>query len=122
MTPEEIEDLAFRNHGMPDGLNAAEQMLFQSFRKLYAYAKLVGMTPEEGKAEKAELLREFRKLNGKVEYVNAKSRFWIEIEAAGIDYAKNKSMETAENFYYKVYGLAKGAARVIGRKDEPKKP
>ncbi len=105
MTPDEIEDIAFQNRGMPEGLNAAEQMLFQSFRKLYAYAKLVGMAPEEGKAEKAELLKAFRKANGEIKYAHHRLNFWIEIEAAGTKFAKEQTIENAIAFQKAVYGV-----------------
>ena len=58
MSPGQIEDLAFRGETMPEGLDAAEQILFLALRYLYRYARLVQMPAEQGKGEKMEILRE----------------------------------------------------------------
>ena len=104
MTPEQIEDLAFQGAGMPKGLNAAEQMLFQSFRRLYAYAKLVQMPPEQGRQEKAELLREFRQRQAQVRHMEKTWAVWKEIEGAANRFGRERTLESAEAFHRAVYG------------------
>ena len=54
-----LEDAAFAGQKMPDSLSYPEQLLFLRFRYLYAYAKLVQMPPEQGKAEKQEILTSY---------------------------------------------------------------
>lgn len=105
MTPEQIEDLAFQGAGMPEGLNMAEQMLFQSFRRLYAYAKLVQMPPEQGKLEKLEILREFRQRQAQVRHMEKTWAMWKEIEEAGSRFGRERTLENAEAFHRAVYGV-----------------
>lgn len=104
MKPEEIEDLAYQGREMPPGLNAAEQMLFQAFRWLYAYAKLVQMPPDRGRREKRALLREFEKRLSQVEHMKKTWKMWKEIEAAGNRFGRERTIESAEAFAAAVYG------------------
>lgn len=104
MSPDQIEDLAYRGEEMPQGLNLAEQMLFQSFRQLYAYAKLTHMPKDQGKREKARLLREFRNRQAQMDHMEKTWAMWRQIEAAGSRFAKERTVETAEGFYQAVYG------------------
>lgn len=105
MTPDEIEDLAFRGTGMPSGLDAAEQMLFQSFRRLYDYAKLTHMPEDRGRMEKAEILNEFKKRKFQVKRLEHADQLWKRIEAAADQFAHEKTIENAEVFVNAVYGL-----------------
>ena len=105
MTADELEDLAFQNRGMPKGLNAAEQMMFQSFRRLYAYAKLVQMPPEQGKSEKMEILREFDQRSFQLKRMEHNVKLWKEIDAAASRFAKERTVESAEDFVKAVYGV-----------------
>ena len=104
MRPEEIEDLAYEEREMPKGLNAAEQALFQGFRRLYAYAKLVQMEPERGKREKLELLREFETRSAQVAHMEKTWAMWREIEAAASRFGRERTIESAEAFVTAVYG------------------
>lgn len=103
MSPDRIEDLAYRNTGMPEGLNAAEQMLFQGLRRLYAYARMVGMDPQQGRWEKSELLQEFSRRSFELACMEASNRLWKEIEAAGNRFGRERTLESAEAFYQAVY-------------------
>lgn len=105
MTPDEIEDLAFRGAGMPSGLDAAEQMLFQTFRRLYAYAKLTHMPADRGRMEKAEILNEFKKRKFQVKRLEHADQLWKRIEAAANQFAHEKTIKNAEAFVNAVYGL-----------------
>ena len=104
MSPEAIEDLAYEGREMPRGLNAAEQMLFQSFRRLYAYAKLVHMSPEQGRMEKLALLREFEKRSAQVKHMEKTWAMWKEIEGAANRFGRERTLENAEAFVRAVYG------------------
>ena len=104
MSPAQIEDLAYRGEEMPQGLNLAQQMLFQAFRQLYAYAKLTHMPKDQGKREKARLLREFRNRQAQMDHMEKTWAMWRQIEAAGSRFAKERTVEAAEDFYRAVYG------------------
>lgn len=59
MTVDEISSLAATGSEMPDNLNSAEQRLFQSLRLLYAQFRMGGISPEQGKREKAKMVKAF---------------------------------------------------------------
>lgn len=105
MTPDELEDLAFRGAEMPKGLNAAEQALFQSLRRLYAYAKLTHMTTDQGKREKTEILKAFRVFSFWMRVGRHTDRMWKEIESAGNRYRLDRTLENADAFIKAVYGV-----------------
>ncbi len=106
MSPEQIEDLAFRGAPMPDGLDMAQQLLFQSFRYLYRYARLVEMPPEQGRHEKSAILREYEQRAFEVRWMEKTSRMWAQIEKAGSRFGRERTVEAAEAFYEAVYGAA----------------
>lgn len=110
MSPEQIEDLAFRGEAMPEGLDIARQMLFQSFRRLYQYARLVHMPPEQGRMEKLALLRTYDAAAAQVRRMEKTSAMWKDIEAAANRYGTERTLENADAFVEAVYGakLKKG--------------
>ena len=55
----ELEDLAYRDAELPAGLSTPGQLLFLKFRCLYQYAKLSGMSQQQGKQEKQEILMSY---------------------------------------------------------------
>ena len=59
MTPDEIEDLAFRGVPLPKGLDGPDTLLFLQLRNLYDYAARVQMPREQGKKEKRRILRQY---------------------------------------------------------------
>lgn len=59
MTVDEISSLAAIGSEMPDRLNSAEQRLFQSLRLLYAQYRMGSVSPEQGKREKAKIVKAF---------------------------------------------------------------
>ncbi len=106
----EVEDLAFQNAPMPAGLDLAEQMLFQAFRRLYQYAKLVQMEPERGRIEKLAILREYEKRAAQVKHLEKTAAMWKAIEAAANRYGTQRTLENADAFVEAVYGVKmKGA-------------
>ena len=105
MKVEEMEILANKGARMPEGLNGAEQILFLGLRRLYAYAKISGMSPEEGRQEKSSLLKEFGKRNLQLARAERTDRMWKEIEAASTRFAKERTLESAEAFFRAVYGV-----------------
>lgn len=66
MTPEElkrhcdeIEDMAISGAQLPQGLPSQDQALFLRFRWLYQHARSSGMSREQGRAEKQEILASY---------------------------------------------------------------
>lgn len=59
MTPEQIERAAMHNDSLPAGLTQPEQLLYMSFRCLYASFRAGTITREQAQSEKRELLRSF---------------------------------------------------------------
>lgn len=59
MTPKEIEANAMRGELLPHGLNQPEQLLFLSFRNLYAAYQSAKISKEQAQSEKQELLSAF---------------------------------------------------------------
>lgn len=109
MTPEELEDLAFRGKQMPDLLSQAQVLLFQSFRNLYDFARRVHMTPEQGKREKSQILDAYR-INKFLEDMQEETnQMWKRIEAAAADYAKNPSVEAADKLHKAIYRVDRRA-------------
>lgn len=59
MTLSDIERSAMHNDSLPTGLNQPEQLLFLSFRCLYASYRAGTINREQAQSEKRELLRSF---------------------------------------------------------------
>lgn len=103
MTPEELEDLAFRGAPMPDLTSQADVLLFQSFRNLYDFAKRVGMSPEQGKREKAQILDAYKINRFLEEMQESTNRMWKRIEIAASEYRKSPSVEKADLLLKSIY-------------------
>lgn len=96
MTPEELEDLAYQGAAMPDLRSQADVLLFLSFRNLYDFARRNGMSPEQGKREKSQII-EAHRINKLLEEIQeTTNRMWKRIEIAAADYRKAPSVETAD--------------------------
>lgn len=61
MTPDQIERSAMHNDALPAGLNQPEQLLYMSFRCLYASFRAGTINREQAQSEKRELLQEYYK-------------------------------------------------------------
>lgn len=108
MTIDEIEDLAFRKAPMPEDLENMSQInLFQAFRNLYDFAARVGMNPEQGKREKAEIIKTYKigELNEKM--LESTNKMWKAVEITSAAYCANPCVETADALYSAIYGGAK---------------
>lgn len=103
MTPEELEDLAFRGDPMPDLRSQAQVLLFQAFRNLYDFAKRVQMHPDQGKLEKARILEAYRINKFLEEMQEDTNKMWKEIEITSANYAKAPSVENADKLYEAIY-------------------
>lgn len=115
MTPEELEDMAFRCEQMPDLHSQAQILLFLSFRNLYDYAKRVQMPPEQGRHEKKEILKAYE-INQFLENIQEETnQMWSRIEMASSEYAKYPSVENADKLYKAIYRVER---KVLAQKQE----
>lgn len=106
-SPEELEDLAYQREPMPDLKSQAQVLLFQSFRNLYQYATMVGMSKEQGRTEKAQILEAYR-INKFLEDMQENTnRMWKRIELAASEYHKSPSIEAADKLLEAIYGVKK---------------
>lgn len=102
-TTEELEDLAYKREPMPDLRSQAQVLLFLSFRELYQYAAMVGMSQELGRAEKAKILEAYR-INKFLEDMQERTnQMWKRIEAASSEYRKSPSIEAADKLLEAIY-------------------
>lgn len=104
MSPEQIEDLAFRGESLPDGLDMAEQILFLALRWLYQYARLIHMDRERGRREKQAILKEFETRKRQIYWMEKTNRMWTAIELTGSAFGRERTVEAAEDFFRAVYG------------------
>lgn len=103
MDLEQLEDIAFRGGPMPDLRSQAQCVLFQALRNLYNYATRVQMTPEQGRREKQQIMHSY-KINRFLEEVEEETvQMWKRIEIAAANYAKNPSVENADELYEAIY-------------------
>lgn len=80
-------------------------LLFQSFRELYQYAAMVGMSQELGRAEKTKILEVYR-INKFLEDMQERTnQMWKRIEAASSEYRKSPSIEAADKLLEAIYGV-----------------
>lgn len=107
MTVEELEDLAYNGAPMPDLDSQAQVLLFQSFRDLYDFARRSGMSREQGKREKAQILSAY-KINKFLEEMQEDTcQMWKRIEIAASEYRKAPSVELADKLLEAIYGGVK---------------
>ena len=94
-------------------------LLFLSYRELYQYAAMVGMSQELGRAEKAKILEAYR-INKFLEDMQERTnQLWKRIEAASSEYRKSTSVEAADKLLVAIYGVERkvmenGAKEVQG--------
>lgn len=105
LTPEELEDLAFRGDPMPETDSQADELLFLCFRNLYAYAKKVQMPPEQGKKEKAQILDKYRRTKFGESVLEHNIEISKRLEMAAAAYVYNPCVETADKMYEAFYGI-----------------
>ena len=105
LTPEELEDMAFRGDPMPETDSQADELLFLCFRNLYAYAKKVHMPPEQGKKEKAQILDKYRRTKFGESVLEQNIEITKRLETAASAYVYNPCVETADKMYEAFYGI-----------------
>ena len=88
MDIDELEDLAFRGAPAPDLDSMAQINLFQAFRGLYRFAASAGLTKEQGRREKQQILDAYR-VNLFLEQLHESTAdLWARIEKAATAYQR----------------------------------
>lgn len=105
MSTEALEDLAFKGAPMPDLRSQAQVLLFQSFRNLYDFARRSGMSPEQGKREKAQILDAYKINKFLEEMQESTNAMWKNIEIAASNYRKAPSVELADKLLEAIYSV-----------------
>lgn len=113
MTPEELEDLAYRREPMPDLRSQADVLLFLSFRNLYDFARRTGMSPEQGKREKSQIIAAHEVNKFLEELQESTNQMWKRIEIAASEYRKAPSIEKADALLKAIFRTERK------KKDEP---
>lgn len=110
MTIEELEDLAYRGQPMPDLRSQADQLAYLSFRSLYEFAGRVGMSPQQGKREKAQIVRA-HEINKSLEDMQEETnQMWKRIELAAAAFCKDQTIESANALYKAIYRVERKAS------------
>ena len=105
MKVEELEDLAFKGGPMPELHSQAQVLLFQSFRDLYDFARRSGMSKEQGKRDKAQILGAYKINKFLEELQESTNEMWKNIEIAASEYRKAPSVEKADKLLEAIYGV-----------------
>lgn len=105
MTPDEIKDKAVRLLPMPEGLNAAEQLYFVTMRTLSADYRERRMSAEQARREGFEARRAFEQNAFDIKLWKHSAELWKNIELKATRFAKEHTLEAADEFFRTVYGL-----------------
>lgn len=103
------EQAAMRGEEMPKGLNIVDQLIFLSLRDLYAQKRAGIIDREIGSREKAKLryqrdLWEGRLMLGE-KLAQKSAKMFKEVEAAASAYARERTLERADEIYRALYGM-----------------
>ena len=105
MTPDEIKNMAVKLQPMPEGLNAAEQLYFATMRTLSADYRAKRMSAEQARKEGLLARREFDKNAFDIKLWKHSAQLWKDIEMKATRFAKEHTIEAADEFFRTVYGL-----------------
>lgn len=103
----EIEKKAMRGEPMPKDLCVSEQLAFLSLRNLYERYRLKRISSEDAKVEKQIIYNTLRSNLVHEDLLQYTREMWMRIETAGTKYAKEPTIENADEFYSAVYKLPK---------------
>lgn len=105
MTPDEIKNMAVKLKPMPEGLNAAEQLYFVTMRTLSADYHAKRMSAEQARKEGLLARREFEHNAFDIKLWKHSAQLWKDIEMKATRFAKEHTIEAADEFFRTVYGL-----------------
>lgn len=95
-TLDQLEDKAYRNEPMPDTRSQSEVLAFLCFRNLYDFARRAGMSPEQGKREKSQIVEAYRINKFLEDLQESTNEMWKRIDIAAAEYRKSPSVEKAD--------------------------
>ena len=110
-TLDQLEDMSYRNDPMPDLRSQSDVLAFLCFRNFYDFARRAGMSPEQGKGEKSQIIEAYRINKALEELQESTSEMWKRIDIAAVEYRKAPSVEKADALMSAIY-------RVERKKDE----
>lgn len=103
-TLDQLEDMAYRNVPMPEDIRSqAELLAFLSFRNLYCFAFREGMSQEQGKREKSQIVKAYEIYKALEELQESTSDMWKRIDIAACEYRKAPSVEKADRLMEAIY-------------------
>ena len=117
MTGDEIKSIAVKLLPMPEGLNAAEQMYFTTMRNLAFVWRAKRISSEQARKESIMARREFDHNQFELKLWHQTITMWQKIAALSVRYAKEHTLELADEFYRTVYGLGENWRAVRPREE-----
>lgn len=90
---------------MPQGLDAAQQMLYQGLRLLYARHREDDVDAETGKQEKAEMLRAYEAAKADLDLWEAQRKRWVDLAGPAAEFRKHPNLESAWKIHKILYGF-----------------
>ena len=117
MTGDEIKSIAVKLLPMPEGLNAAEQVYFTTMRNLAFVWRAKRISSEQARKESIMARREFDHNQFELKLWHQTMTMWQKIEALSVRYAKEHTLELADEFYRTVYGLGENWRAVRPREE-----
>ena len=90
-------------------------------RDVYREFKMKRISKEEGESRRRSVFKMRQEAIDRAEWENRKNRrfaqWWADIESAGTAYCKNRSVNTADDFFKAVYGVYPKAKQTEERND-----
>lgn len=117
MTGDEIKGIAVKLLPMPEGLNAAEQMYFTTMRNLAFDWRAKRISSEQAKKEGLMARRQYEQNTFDLKLWRHTTTMWKDIEMIATRFAKEHTMEVADLFYRRVYGLGENWRAVKPREE-----
>lgn len=94
-----------RGDPMPQGLDFAEQILYQGLALLYERYHLGHMDKETARKEKWALIESYERIRFDAQLWASHRTMWTEVAGVMADYRKNKTIENADRCFDTLYGL-----------------
>lgn len=101
----DLERMAARNEPMPQGLDVAQQMLYQGLHLLYARHREGDVDAETGKQEKADLLLAYEEAKANLELWEAQRKRWVDLAGPAAEFRKHPNLESAWQMHEILYGF-----------------
>lgn len=104
MSEHDLEKLAAKNAPMPEGLDAAEQILYQSLTLLHRRYRQGMMDSAAAKRERYEIIKQYEINRSNVTIWQRSMNRWKELEGPVHDYLQEPTIGKANRIIDMVYG------------------